>query len=116
MNFLLPTGVYTQFSASNQALCAIDREHKLACAPTAVSAGVAAQRFTEVAVEYYGSMCAVTEEQSLLCDRLVAGLAYTPLAGQFTRITATGSGMCGIRTDGSIACFGTHKPTIPADW
>jgi hypothetical protein len=114
--FGLPADVYTQFSASNLALCAVDQNHRLSCAPTAAPAELASQRFTQVAVEYYGSMCAIAEDQSIVCEQLGGHTVYTPPPGQFTRIAATDSGMCGIRTDGSIACFGTSTPTIPVDW
>jgi len=70
----------------------------------------------EVAVEYSGSMCAIANDQSIVCDGLGMPPGFTPPTGQFTRLVATLSGMCAIRTDGSLACFGERPLVPPADW
>jgi len=114
--FELPAGVYTQISASSHALCGLRADHSLACAPNALPAALAAQRFSQVAVEYWGSMCAIRDDQTIMCDTLQSGSNFTPPAGKFTRIVALSQGMCGIGIDGTISCFGNQAATPPGDW
>jgi len=114
--FALPSGSYGQISASSSGLCAVRTDHQLFCAPTALPPALAAQRFLHVAVGYWGDLCAIREDHSVICDPLgtPADLGNPP--GEFTRLVMVTGAVCGIRTDGSLACFGTNAPVPPADW
>jgi len=114
--FSLPSGAYDQISASDRELCAVRADHELFCAPHAPPSALAAQRFLRVAVEYGGSMCAIRDDHAVVCDPLDGGQSFVPVAGEFTRLTATMLGMCAIRSDGSIACFGSIQLEPPTDW
>ena len=114
--FDLPTGIYTQISASTHELCGLRADHTLACAPNVVPAALIAQHFNQVAVEYYGSMCAIRDDQTIVCDSMGTATKFEPPSDKFTRLVALSDGMCGIRIDGTIACFGSQVAMPPGDW
>ncbi len=114
--YALPSGVYSQISASDRELCAVRLDHELFCAPNALPPALAAERFLEVTVGYLGEMCAIREDHSVICDPLGGGLSLTSPPGEFTHFVVVSNVMCGIRTDGSIACFGPNAPDPQADW
>ena len=114
--FALPSGVYSQISASDRELCAVRLDHELFCAPNALPPALAAERFLGVTVGYYGDVCAIREDHSVICDPLGQGLGVSSPPGEFTRFVLVSSAMCGIRTDGSIACFGPNSPELQPYW
>jgi hypothetical protein len=114
--FALPSGSYGQISASVLELCAVRLDHELFCAPTPLPPALAAQRFLQVAVGYWGSVCAIREDHRVICDPLETAVGIASPTGEFTRFVMVTGAACGIRTDGSIACFGDNAPVPPADW
>ena len=118
-SYSLPAGVYTQISAGSYALCGLRQDRTLACAPRAAPPALASQHFIELAVNYWGCLCAIREDQSVVCDGLGSGYDSTygtPPSDKFTRLVASQFFMCGIRVDGSLECFGEAPPRPPADW
>jgi hypothetical protein len=114
--FALPSGIYSQISASSHELCGLRPDHELFCAPNALPPELAAQRFLQVSVGYWGEMCAIREDHSVVCDGLGQTMNSTNPPGDFARFVVLTNTLCGIRTDGSIACFGPNAPAPQADW
>ena len=112
------SGVYTRISASDRELCALRQDHTLECEMHAVPSALASQRFLELVVTSMGAVCATREDHTIVCDPLGdSSFKAVPPEGQFTRIAVTGtSTICGIRIDGSIACFSDVGLQPPADW
>jgi len=115
-DFSPPMGEYTRISASDLELCAVRVDHTLSCAPHVLPPALASKHFIQVAVEYFGGMCAIRDDRTIVCDALESGREFKPPAGEFTRIAAVSAGMCAIRADGSLACFGETELVPPADW
>jgi hypothetical protein len=42
--------------------------------------------------------------------------SFEPPEGAFVRITAASNGMCAIRRDGSLVCWGDNPLAVPDDW
>ena len=113
----LPEAVYTRISAGNSEFCGLRDDRVLVCRRQALPIALASQHFIDLAVDYWGGLCALREDQTLVCDAMDSGVNFgTPPAGKFTRIEALSRGMCGIRVDGSIACFGATEVVVPAGW
>jgi hypothetical protein len=116
--YALPAGKYVQVSAGGDNACGVRDDGTLGCNNgMVVPIGLAAVPFTHVAVEYYRRVCGIRPDGTILCFSAQADLpAFEPPTGKFVKITATSGGMCAIRTDGSLTCWGDTPLAALEGW
>ncbi|WP_437903054.1 hypothetical protein WME95_31475 [Sorangium sp. So ce327] len=112
-----PPGEFTEVAFSNRIFCALTKaggircfEPNFACSRTGI-VDCAGPEYPEFSGGPYrsitatdGAVCAIDAEGALTCRRYDG--ADMPIdAGRFTFIEGGNSVLCGVRTDGSAACF-----------
>jgi len=114
----LPAGKYVQVSAGGDSACAVRDDGTLGCNNRIlVPEGLASARFTRVAVEYYQRVCGILRDGRIACFSARSDIeSFEPPEGAFVRITAASSGMCAIRRDGSLVCWGDNPLAPPDGW
>ena len=117
----LPAGNYVQVSAGGDNACGIRDDGTLGCNNgIVVPEDLASEPFTRVAVEYFGRVCGIRPDGSIRCFKGRSDTfpiePFEPPEGAFTKITATTGGMCAIRDDGTLACWGENPLAPPSGW
>jgi hypothetical protein len=112
-----PAGGYLQVSAGGDHACAIRANGALVCVrDLAIPEKLRTAEFRHVAVDYFGRVCAIRAGGTVAC---FSGFddyeSFDAPDGTFARITATSDGMCAIRTDGSVHCWGGSPCVPPAE-
>jgi alpha-tubulin suppressor-like RCC1 family protein len=118
-----PSGTFTQVSAGGLHTCGVRTDGTLACwgwniygqtaAPTGTFSEVSAGLWHTCGVKTDGTVaCAVMESCDITCGRPLRekndfGQAM-PLSGTFTEISAGSLHTCGVKTDGTLACWGKN--------
>jgi len=118
-----PSGTFTQISAGSLHTCGVKTDGTLACwgwniygqtsVPTGAFNEVSAGLWHTCGVKTDGTLaCAVMESCDITCGRPLRekndyGQA-TPPSGTFTQISAGSLHTCGVKTDGTLACWGKN--------
>lgn len=115
--FVFPEDRYLDVATSGVGACAVREEGPIRCVRVDDPPEALEARYVRVALEYFGRVCAIRQEDAAIaCWSIDVSAPFTPPAGQFTQIAATSNGMCAVRTDGSIVCFGDTDLPVPAGW
>jgi hypothetical protein len=117
-------GTFAKVSAGPYWVCAIDTDQILRCGYPGDMPEVE-RGFLDLSLDGVCPLCAVGVDGSITCWPTVYGLgpddALTPIDGEFTRVEVRsrrflGCGStagCGLRADGSIACWGDDLMSSP---
>jgi hypothetical protein len=107
------TSVATVRSADDGAACALDEGGQLVCCGRTT--------FRAVPTEHYVQMdagprkvCAIDRAGLARCWSLNDGAVTDSLPGTFSRVSAAVNDVCGVRTDGSLACARSDSRVLPA--
>lgn len=100
-----PTGTFTDVSVDDQYACALAVDGHVECWGTRASSKRVDGTFKQVVVGS-ATRCTLDMAGAVSCLPDVRG---TMPAGPFERISSSSSHVCGLRSDGSVACWGTDS-------
>jgi hypothetical protein len=119
-SFSFPAGRYTELVANDQASVAAVRSDGAVVSfhettvPTVVPGS-----FVHAAIDYFGRVCGLDRSGWIGCwtnDMVGDSTPVVAPTGSFTQLVGGESTFCGVRTDGTIACWGDTPIAIPAGW
>jgi hypothetical protein len=109
-----PDGVFRDMTSSNNGVCGVTTDGRVLCNPPANAEFLFAdERFVDIEMQEVGDACGITEERAVKCWDPQTNEARESPEGEFTRLAAS-RGTCGIRTDGSVTCWGQGAVMPPA--
>jgi hypothetical protein len=100
----LPSGLFTQVATGGEATCAIEPDASLDCGPLGGGAGPTEQITLNSGPLVDLFSCSIDDTLDVDCGGFVTPTAPS---GQFVKVKAGYENVCGLRTDGSISCWGT---------
>jgi hypothetical protein len=115
-----PDERYVDVATSGVGACAVRADGGVRCLPAMPVPEHLGGPYRRIALEHHDHVCGIRGEGSIACWTPSAAInAYSAPEGHFTYIAATWNGMCAVRTDGTISCFGDAsipQIAVPEGW